>query len=167
MPVGETSRWRWQAMQEIRSDALPTILVWLVRAPKPSIMATCSPCWPAWQAEQSAAACATNWGSRTCLISVWHARQSDLVIGDVRLVHEHMVVDAFEVVFAIVAHAAAFARHLALAANQVGVTVDAVDALLDRQVVAELGAAAQFEFLVRDLVAARASAQSFVELARP
>ena len=94
------------------------------------------------------------------------ARQAvDMVIGDVRVVHEHMVVDPFEVVFAIVAHATALARHLAVAANQIAVAIGAVDALLVGQVVAELGAAAQFELLVRDLMAASAGAQAFVERA--
>ena len=71
----------------------------------------------------------------------------DLVLGDVLVVHELVIADLRQVALAVVAGVAAFAGHVAVAADQVGVAALAVDALLEGQFVRELHAAAQVEFL--------------------
>ena len=87
----------------------------------------------------------------------------DGVLGHVLGVHEGVVVDPRQVAFAVVADEAALAGHLALAADHVGVAIGAIDALLVRQLVRELHAAAQIVFLLGDLVAAGAGGQPLVE----
>ena len=74
----------------------------------------------------------------------------DGVLGHVLGVHEGVVVDPRQVALAVVADQAAFAGHVALAADHVGVAVDAIDALLVGQLVGELDAAAQIVLLFRE-----------------
>ncbi len=71
----------------------------------------------------------------------------DLVLGDVLVVHELVIADLRQVALAVVAGLAAFAGHVAVAADQVGVAALAVDALLEGQLVREFHAAAQVELL--------------------
>ena len=68
-----------------------------------------------------------------------------------------------QVALAVVAGEAAFAGHVAVAADQVAVAILAVDALLEGQLVRELHAAAQVELLLGNLVAVRAGAELLVE----
>ena len=87
----------------------------------------------------------------------------DFVVGDVHLVHEYVVVDSFEIVLAIMTSGAAFARDVAVAADQIAVAVRAVDAAFISQVVAELHAPSQVKLAFRDLVAAGTRSQPLVE----
>ncbi len=62
----------------------------------------------------------------------------DLVLGDVLVVHELVIADLRQVALAVVAGLAAFAGHVAVAADHVGVATLAVDALLEGQLMREL-----------------------------
>ena len=87
----------------------------------------------------------------------------DGVLGHVLGVHEVVVADSRQVAFAVVADEAPLAGHLALAADHVGVAIDAIDALLVRQFVGELDAPAQIVFLLGNLMAVGAGGQTLVE----
>ena len=85
------------------------------------------------------------------------------VLGDVLLVNEIVLLDPLQVILPVVANHAPLAGHLAVAADQVAMTVGAIDSFLVGQLVGELDAAAQVVRLLRDLVAAGAGAQLLVE----
>ena len=161
--MGETSFKRWQERQLTRVTIMPPAWPGIVFPPIPSNILICSWWWLGWQPAQSPAACSEPLLVEGVLDAEVAAQAVDGVFGHVLGVHERVVVDPRQIAFAVVADQAALAGHLALAANHVGVAIDAIDALLVRQLVGELDAAAQIVFLLGNLMAVRAGGQAFVE----
>jgi hypothetical protein len=87
----------------------------------------------------------------------------DFVVSDVGLVYEFVFVDPLQIVLSIMTHSTAFARHFAIAADEIAVTVRAVDSAFVSQLVAKLYATSKIKLVFRNLVATGAGSQPLVE----